>query len=483
MALVVKQGSNILSTRKVPIIFVPGVMGSRLHFPNVNEDWDPDSSWAMFHWVRISAEKARQEMGFRAPATVMTSNSGLSAAETQHGYAGVASGFYVDFLRHLVGLTTLCATCPVYAVGYDWRQSNKDSGNALDTQITAILAQETAENFILISHSMGGIVSRSCLQSSGNAGKLSGVIHVVQPATGAAVFYRRMYTGAIKSIDGGQALSWIQGTNARDFATVLSGLRGPCELIPNNNYRDTGAVDWLWDDRVTPATAWNGPMFPWYLSATEPPNVWWSVAGVLTKVTPTPLVDLRARMSESDTFHAGLGLWKHANTWAIYSTGLTTDMAVRFSTATAGGVVLGGAASVQMQRRAEGDGTVPGSSASALFSAAETSTDVTGHELIMDRSKKQVQVSGVDHAAAFASNDVRNIIEQMLLIALGCVSAPGDFPPPGQTVADSSNGGSQSTDSSTADSSGQVASNDSGNTDSGNPPDPSDWSTDSQATT
>ncbi|MGD0364970.1 MAG: hypothetical protein ABSC93_29170, partial [Bryobacteraceae bacterium] len=120
---------------------------------------------------------------------------------------------------------------------------------------------------------------------------------------------------------------------------------------------------------------------------------------------------------------------------------------------------------------------------SALFSAAETSTDVTGHELIMDRSKKQVQVSGVDHAAAFASNDVRNIIEQMLLIALGCVSAPGDFPPPGQTVADSSNGGSQSTDSSTADSSGQVASNDSGNTDSGNPPDPSDWSTDSQATT
>lgn len=479
MAEVCKQGDNTLSTRKVPIIFVPGVMGSRLHFPSVNEDWDTDSTWAMLHWVRISAETARQEMGWRAPAQVMTTNSGLTPLETQHGWAGVGFGspaFYVNFLRHLVGLTSLCATCPVYAVGYDWRQSNKDSGSALDSQISTILSAEQADNFILISHSMGGLVSRSCLQSSGNAGKLLGVIHVVQPATGAVVFYRRMYTGAISAIDGGQALAWIQGANARDFATMLSGLRGPCELIPTNDYRDTGGADWLWDDSATPPSAWNGPMFPWYLSATEPPNVWWSVAGVTTKVTPTPEADLKARMSESDTFHAGLGLWKHANTWAIFSTGVTTDMAVRFNTVTAGGVILGGAASVQMQRRAQGDGTVPGTSASSLFSAAETSTDVTGHELIMDRSKKQVQVSGVDHAGAFTNGDVQNIIEQMLLIILGCVSPPGDFPQTNQSVADNSgDGGSEDSGGDEDSDSGQVAS-----ADSGSPPAPSDWSTDDQ---
>ncbi len=500
MADLSRQGDNTLNTRKVPIIFVPGVMGSRLYFPNVDQAWDPDSSWAMLHWVHISAEDARQELEWRARAQVMTTNSGLTATETQHGWAGVGFGkpaFYVSFLRHLVGLTSLCTTCPVYAVGYDWRQSNRDSGNALDTQISTILSTEQADNFILISHSMGGIVSRSCLLSSGNAGKLLGVIHVVQPATGATVFYRRMYTGAVPSLDGGQLFSWIQGTSARDFATLLSGLRGPCELIPTNDYRDTGGADWLWDDRTQPPLAWNGPMFPWYLSPTGPPNVWWSVAGVTTKVTPTPEADLRARLSESETFHARLGLWKHTNTWSICGTGVTTDMAVRFANVSVGGVRIGGAASVQMQRRAEGDGTVPLTSASALFSVAQTSTDITGTELLMGRGKRQVQVSGVDHAGAFTSGDVRTIIEQMLLIILGC-SGPGDFPQTDQHVADNfSDDDSQgSLDNEVSDSgqdevvdsaqdefsdSDQDEDSDSSrvaSADSSDQPSPSDWSTD-----
>jgi hypothetical protein len=428
MTDICRQGDNTLDSRIVPIIFAPGVMGSRLHFPTVDEYWDPDSSWRMLHWVRISAERERQEIGWRARGDIMTTGDNLTASELRRGYASVAAGFYVGFLRFLTGLTSLCAKTPVYAVGYDWRQSNKDSASYLDTQITTILAQEKADNFVLITHSMGGIVARACLlaNASGNSGKLLGVIHIVQPAAGAPVFYRRMYTGAIKAWDGGRGLSYIQGTTAQDFATILSGLRGPCELVPTDAYHDTGSIEWLWDDRTTPPSNWPPPIFSVYAMATAPPGIWWSVAGVTTKVTPTPEADLRARIAEADAFHSWLARYRHPNTWAIYSTGVVTDMAARFNKSPANhGIVA--------IRRDQGDETVPATSASSLFSAAATSTDVTGAAFVSNTALRQCEVRGVTHGDACNNTTVQTVVEQMLKVALGCC---GDVNPPADVVPD-----------------------------------------------
>jgi hypothetical protein len=423
MVEVCRQGKNTLNLRRVPIIFVPGVMGTRLHFPAVNEDWDPDSTWAMLHWVRISADQARREMGFSANATIINTNDDLTKLQVSRGWAGVVASFYVPFLKHLESLTSLCAHTPVWAVGYDWRQSNRDSGAFLDKEITRILHKEEAEEFVLISHSMGGIVCRACLHAdaAGNAAKLQGVIHVVQPARGAAVFYRRMYTGAIKKFDGGWGLASIQGKTPVEFATLLSALRGPCELIPNDDYRDIKGVDWLWDQRATPHAAWSSPMFRWYLNPAGPPGVWWSLA---PKSAPAgAAAQLQSRMTESDKFHTWLGTYKHPNTWAIYSTGLETDMAARFDVPKKGDNNQG----IQLQRRNQGDATVPETSGSALFTAAETSADATGRIFVIDPSMRQFRVTGVEHAAAFNDGSVRTVIEQMLLVALGCVRpAPPD---------------------------------------------------------
>ncbi len=418
MPAIVRQGTNTLNTRRVPIIFVPGVMGTRLHFPVADEDWDPDSTWAMLHWVRVSADDARNEMGFWQPATVIDTNKKLTAAQIRRGWAGVVTDFYIEYLRQLEGLTTLCAQTPVWVVGYDWRQGNRGSGAFLNTAITRILKEEKAEEFILISHSMGGIVCRSCLfANGGTAAKAQGVIHVVQPATGAVVFYRRMYTGAIKKLDGGWGLANIQGTTPEEFATLLSSLRGPCELIPNNDYRDL-TLDWLWDDRLSKPAAWTSPMFRWYLDPGGPPGIVWPVAGKRAVAA-----DMRSRMTESDAFHKWLGKYKHPKTWAIYSTRVETDVAARFNTPAKGDKQRG----IQIQRRDQGDGTVPETSGSSLFTMAETSTDATGNVFVRDPSMRQLEVRGVDHADAFNSGTVRTVIEKMLLVALGCVvPAPPD---------------------------------------------------------
>jgi len=408
-------------------------MGSRLHLPNVGEDWDPDSMLAMLHWVRISAERERQEIHWSAPATVMTAADGLTDVETKHGFGGVAADFYREFLRYLVDLK-FCATTPVWAVGYDWRQGNRDSGNALDRQIENILGAESATNFILITHSMGGIVSRASLKIDGfsHASKCLGVIHVVQPVRGAAVFYRRMYTGALSALDGGWAIAHIQGTSAHDFATILSALRGPCELIPNDDYRDIGGAEWLMDARPTPPAAFPHPVWSSYLSADAPPGVWWSVAGEKSgsPLLGTPESELKKRIAEAQTFHDWLGSFKHEKTWAVYSTGrvsstgMDTDMGVQFGNDKKD-------RGAQMVRRSTGDGTVPDTSGSALFSVAETSDDVTGAIFTVNPAMRQSKVTGVDHADAFNNSVVLAVVTQMLTAALGGTTSPTrDAAPP-----------------------------------------------------
>ena len=432
---VCRNGENTLDTRTVPVIFVPGVMGTRLEFPSIGQSWNPDSIWDMVHWVTASAEQERRELHWSQPANIIATNDDLTAPEIRRGWAGVVTKFYVPFLRALAGVTFSCARIVVYVSGYDWRQSNRDSGNWLAGEITRILNIEQADRCVIVTHSMGGIVTRSCLhEHAATADKVLGVVHVVQPARGAAVFYRRMYTGAISDLDGGGPLARIQGTTPEEFATVLSALRGPCELIPNNDYRDTGPTDWLVDERARPPRAWTGDMFAHYVEPTGPPGVWWSLApppssmpGVIPVALPWPAVELKKRMNDARAFHARLDGYKHPRTWAIYSTGLDTDMAVHFTT-TAPAEHRG----AELVRRPQGDGTVPSTSARSLFSDAETSMDTTGMDFIRDRSKKQGQVSGVEHAEAFNSGEVRTVLEKMLQVILGCVPPPspaGDYEP------------------------------------------------------
>ena len=53
-----------------------------------------------------------------------------------------------------------------------------------------------------------------------------------------------------------------------------------------------------------------------------------------TEYTSAELVpvknDLMNRVREAKAFHSQLGLYKHPETWALYGTGNTTDMAIMF---------------------------------------------------------------------------------------------------------------------------------------------------------
>lgn len=130
----------------------------------------------------------------------------------------------------------------VWAGGYNWLQSNKDSGADVIRYIDdVVLAHykrtgEAAEKVILVTHSMGGLVGRAvaCLH---DYGKLLGVVHGVMPATGAPATYHHCRCG----YDG--IAQVILGSNAAEVTAVMANSPGALELVPTSDYN--GGKPWL----------------------------------------------------------------------------------------------------------------------------------------------------------------------------------------------------------------------------------------------
>ncbi len=309
--------------RVVPVIFVPGIMGSNLKAKVdirngakkivVNADepvWRVDGTITLAkEWVnrkqdqyqlRFQHDKvAVDERGEIAvdDKTKTTPLAGLREQQARDlGWGTVAAAFYGGFLdwldsqlnrhkRELKGdglqdnatLTSIKQTAtknplgvvegkpgkplspddldillkadsPVHAFGYNWLQSNLDSGKALATFIdkTIHFYADTGRNcdkVILVTHSMGGLVARAACTVGGAGDKVAGVFHGVMPTDGAAATYKRMVSGfggePTHGLDG-WIKDWI-GSKALgptgDYVTPALALNaGPLELLPNARY-------------------------------------------------------------------------------------------------------------------------------------------------------------------------------------------------------------------------------------------------------
>lgn len=126
---------------------------------------------------------------------------------------------------------------PVYAMGYNWLKSNEDSAQDIAKTLQAIKAEygQRFHKFIIISHSMGGLVTRRLAQLCGD--DIVGVVHGVMPADGAAAAYRRIVSGSYEGGGGKAALtSYVLGRHTEQMTAVLANSPGGLELLPNAEY-------------------------------------------------------------------------------------------------------------------------------------------------------------------------------------------------------------------------------------------------------
>lgn len=274
--------------RVIPIVFIPGVMGSNLKSNSMDSDkiWNLDSLGSITNaWFGVKADVRKQKLD---PLKTEVDDRGkidekeetfLLKTRRERGWGSVAYTSYAPFLcwlqdelndfeasaqgergKLLTSKQSMDAgdislqqeeidltyryIYPVFAVGYNWLKSNADSATDLGTTIDEDIIQfyqgkgRKCEKVILITHSMGGLVARHYTQNMGGETKVLGVVHGVMPALGAAATYRRMKAGTEyqEGSPEGWATSQVLGGDAEAMTAVLSQAPGPMQLLPGRDY-------------------------------------------------------------------------------------------------------------------------------------------------------------------------------------------------------------------------------------------------------
>ncbi|EKT64494.1 lipase family alpha/beta hydrolase [Providencia burhodogranariea] len=137
---------------------------------------------------------------------------------------------------------------PLHVFGYNWLQDNATSAQALSEYIDKVIKmydfelnggkghglafEDGKEKVILVTHSMGGLVSRyasECLDAACKD-KILGIVHGVMPDLGSATTYKMMKIGEQT------AMGWVIGGSAKRLMSVLAQSPAPMQLLPSAKY-------------------------------------------------------------------------------------------------------------------------------------------------------------------------------------------------------------------------------------------------------
>lgn len=244
----------------IPLVFVPGIMGSRLRLAGTDgngstegglpdDRWDPgDAVYMLKYWLlRGPARRRRMAIG---PPDQNFRPDYLEVPNTDpygDGFAGIMGGepgggkAYLKFLTplktHDWGPLAKLFDFPVYAVGYNWMDDPENAGKWIAQKISDFISEAKSvtgacEKVILITHSMGGIVSRAASELCGAHDSILGIVHGVQPVTGSPAAYWRMKAG----FESGGATSWVLGNSGPEVTCILGNMPGGLCLLPNKNH-------------------------------------------------------------------------------------------------------------------------------------------------------------------------------------------------------------------------------------------------------
>lgn len=311
----------------VPIIVIPGIMGTNLKNSNKEKVWYP-SAWTLIQYSKrdamdrqLALNPKTTEVGYDGKLKINKSKNPHMTKERafERGWGSLVTVGYPDILNYLenqlnnpfkkvessskkqnqqnmdeyeatdewkkivdsgteetaeilqqwgsqqlVQLLNLDKHAdladyafPVFACGYNWLESNMDSADyvadRLNNQVMKQVKKEFStlkfKKFIIVTHSMGGLVARALIQNDKVKDQIAGVIHGVMPASGAPTVYQRLSVGW----DGWKASTglmnsfkaWITkfmfGDTSERLTATLASAPGGLELLPFPNY--TNAQD------------------------------------------------------------------------------------------------------------------------------------------------------------------------------------------------------------------------------------------------
>lgn len=246
--------------KKLPIIIVPGVMGTRLSADNGELVWNPKSE--------------HLPLG-KSPGPFVVNTERLAdmrplRPDVRHGYDDPAKNSRAAKVKRFNNLITdyygdLCFALAeelevklraakknvipkVYCAGYDWRQDNAESAQLLAKRVAEARRECEGEPCILIAHSMGGLVARyycRWLQNAQDGPAVRALFLLGSPSLGAVKPYVWLKEGIAGLFDMADfALKRIAlGLGQRQSRDLLRQFNSAYQLAPS---RTLGAsYPWL----------------------------------------------------------------------------------------------------------------------------------------------------------------------------------------------------------------------------------------------
>jgi len=311
-----------LPERVIPVIFLPGVMGSNLKGSDSQSVWlaNSEKSTSLLKWIGYDAGTRKKLLD---PKTTQVANIGdievegpkeraMFKSRRERGWGEVVAMSYGSFLSwlqdalndHDVMITNrmsnndrktlreqlmdknlgaeigeACLTeeevdlsykyfFPVHAMGYNWLESNLISGDKIKSRIEKVIQDYQSsgykcEKVILVTHSMGGLVARCYSELQGGSSNILGIVHGVMPDSGSPMAYKRMKSGEAGTT------GWVIGSSGEEMTPVLAQSPGPLQLLPGTAY----GSGWLQVDGIPALPKDGNPYSEIYLER----KAWWGL--------------------------------------------------------------------------------------------------------------------------------------------------------------------------------------------------------------
>lgn len=189
----------------LPIVVVPGIMGTRLTDPRTDKlVWNPmgeplGEGPGVF---TVDPDRLQQVAAPLVPDETHRyelASKHKQVAHIKHWY-NLIPKFYGDLALHLAGMNLEALegrhlTPKVYCCGYDWRQDNARSAARLAGVVDEALRETGARKVIIVAHSMGGLVARYYCRVLGGEARVHQLILLASPTLGSPAAYAQLRQG------------------------------------------------------------------------------------------------------------------------------------------------------------------------------------------------------------------------------------------------------------------------------------------------
>lgn len=401
--------------KRLPIVVVPGVMGSRLSEPGTNAlVWNPTGTPLGGDPGSFAANSARLR---NVAAPLAPDETNRYYLDSDHNrvspikhYYNVIAKFYGTLAESLhyqlrTKLASKRLVPAVYCCGYDWRQDNAASAARLATIVQEAQNDCEGEKVILVAHSMGGIVSRHLCKNLGGESKVRALILLGSPTLGAVKAYLNMRNG-LPFFDTVRRVLHISDTESRDF---MRAMQSAYQLLPTYVYCSKVRTGWAtFDPKQTGYRDTHSPGEPMQIPGmgfkdNSNSVLFYNDLYTGLREYPTTRAAVLAQLTQAYLFHEALTVggnaYMHPNTVAYYSTGKSTSGNV---SANYQGVTIGASQNIEVSSTTTEGDTVPGDEtvpADSAFPKPISAPFTDSHDF-----------GGVDHVSLSSDSNVINAV-------------------------------------------------------------------------